>query len=100
MTLWVANDLAEPLGRCTLDWTISVGGKSVLHDVATLDVLALNATKGPTVDLHPLKAVRFDLMLVLADNTGKVISRYQKEVRCVPDSVLKAAGNQADPFKK
>ncbi len=35
MTLWIANDLAEPLNRCTLDWTVAVGGESVLHGTAT-----------------------------------------------------------------
>jgi hypothetical protein len=104
MTLWVANDLGESLGRCTLDWTVAVGGKSVLHDLATLDVPPLDAVRGPRIDLRPItaKAAAFDLTLVLGDPAGRVISRCQRQVRCVPDALLKTAatGSQTDPFNK
>ena len=101
MTLWVANDLNEPFRGCTLDWTVTVAGKPVLSDHVTLDVLALNATKGPTVDLRPVtgSAAKFDLKLLLKDGAGRVMSRYQREVRCVPpDSLFKAAEGYVDPF--
>jgi hypothetical protein len=100
MTLWVANDLAEPLNRCKLDWTVTVAGKAALHDTVTLDVSALNVARGPTVDLRPLtvSAANFDLTLVLQDPDGRVISRYQRQVRCVPDSLLKVTGKEVDPF--
>ena len=35
------------------------------------------------------KAAAFDLTLVLANVTGRVISRYHRQVRCVPDELLK-----------
>jgi hypothetical protein len=91
VTLWVANDLAESLGRCTLDWTVSVGGKSVRHDRATLDVPRLDAVRGPRIDLRPITAgaAAFDLSLVLTDAAGRTISRYLRQVRCVPDEVLR-----------
>jgi hypothetical protein len=91
MTLWVANDLDEPLHRCTLDWAVAVGGKSVLHGAAALDVPPLDAVRGPQIDLRPVtaKAAAFDLTLVLSGAAGRVISRYQRQVRCVPDELLK-----------
>jgi beta-mannosidase len=94
MTLWVANDLAEPLGRCTLDCTVAVGGKPVLHQTVTLDVPRLDAVRGPRIDLRPVtaKAAAFDLSLVLTDSAGRAISRYQRQVRCVPDEVLRPDG--------
>jgi hypothetical protein len=78
MTLWVANDLAEPIRRCSLDWTVAVGGKSVLHAARTLDVPPLDAVRGPRIDLRPVtaKAAAFDVTLVLTDAAGRVISRY------------------------
>ncbi len=91
MTLWIANDLAEPLGRCTLDWTVAAGGKSVLHQKATLDVPRLDAVRGPKIDLRPVTAkfAAIDLTLVLTDSAGSVISRYRRQVRCVPDQLLR-----------
>ncbi len=91
MRLWVANDLAEPMGSCKLTWTIAVDGKSLLHGDATLDVPPLDAVRGPNIDLRPItaKAAAFDLTLVLADASGRTISRYQRQVRSVPDEVLK-----------
>jgi beta-mannosidase len=91
MTLWVANDLDEPLNRCTLDWAVAVGGKSVLHGAAALDVPPLDAVRGPQIDLRPVtaRAAAFDLTLVLSGAAGRVISRYQRQVRCVPDELLK-----------
>jgi len=91
MTLWIANDLAEPLGRCTLDWTVAAGGKSVLHQKATLDVPRLDAVRGPKIDLRPVTAkfAALDLTLVVTDPAGSVISRYHRQVRCVPDQLLR-----------
>ena len=89
MTLWIANDLAEPLGRCTLDWTVAAGGKPVLHDRATLDVPRLGAVRGPKIDLRPVTAkAAIEVTLVVCDAAGRVISRYHRQVRCVPDEVL------------
>ena len=102
MTLWVANDLSESFPRCTLDWTVSVDGKSALHGTVTLDVPPLSAVRGPQVDLRSLtvKAAAFDVMLALTDAAGGEISRYQRQVRCVPNQLLTSspAGAQADPF--
>jgi hypothetical protein len=70
----------------------------VLHGAATLDVPPLDAVRGPNIDLRPVttKATAFDLTLVLSDADGRVISRYQRNVRSVPDELLKpeAAGAQ------
>ena len=46
------------------------------------------------------KAAAFDLTLVLTDAAGGAISRYQRQVRCVPDELLKPGqtDRQADPF--
>jgi hypothetical protein len=102
MTLWVANDLSESLGRCTLDWTVSVGGTSAFHGTAVLDVPRLSAVRGPQIDLRPLtaKAAAFDLTLLVTDAAGNVISRYQRQVRCVPDELFKPGqtDRQADPL--
>ena len=63
----------------------------------------LNAVRGPAIDLREVtaKAAAFDLTLVLTDAAGRVISRYQRQVRRVPDELLKpeSTGTQADPFK-
>ena len=50
----------------------------------------LDAVRGPKIDLRPVtaKAAAFDISLVLKDAAGSVISRYHRQVRCVPDEVL------------
>jgi hypothetical protein len=100
MTLWVANDLAEPVNRCALQWTVVAAGKTMLNDSTTLDVPAINAISGPTIDLRPVtaNAVNFDLTLTLKDANGQSISRYHRQVRCVPDSSIGVSGKQVDPF--
>jgi beta-mannosidase len=90
MTLWVANDLPEALPGCTVDWSVMAAGKSVLCGEAAMDVPALEAAQGPQIDLSPITATadRFDLELVLKNKAGEVLSRYRREVRCVPSALL------------
>ena len=94
MTLWVANDLAEPLGRCTLDLHGRRRWENPAAPTVTLDVPRLDAVRGPQIDLRPMtaKAAAFDLSLVLTDSAAGPISRYQRQVRCVPDEVLRPDG--------
>ncbi len=104
MQLWVANDLERRLNRCKLEWNVAVDGRSVLHDSAALDVPPLGAASGPDIDLRPItaKVPAFDVTLTLRDDAGRVVSRYCRRVRCVPDELLKpkTGETKADPFSK
>lgn len=92
MTIWVANDLPEAFADATVRWTIRVGEQVLLSGQAQTDVPGLNAVQVQTVDLRPVTQEHsvFDLVLTLLDRQGRVVSRYQRQVRCVPKSLLKS----------
>jgi hypothetical protein len=104
MKLWVANDLCESFPGAIIHWTVSHGGKALLSGEQKLDVPAVAAVSGGSVDLLPLtqKLASFDLELTLKDSGGKEISRYRRTVRVVPSELLKlkAGSNLEDPFNK
>jgi beta-mannosidase len=106
MALWVANDLPEPLPGCTLKWRVSNDGRgSLLFKGETkIDVPALNAVRGPEVDLRwaTTNAAAIEIRLTLLDAAGRTISRYQRHVRCLPDELLKLfkIESTVDPFNK
>ena len=101
VTLWVANDLVEPLKQATLRWKISAEGRSLATGETVVDVPALDAVKGPRIELAQQTATipAFDLSLTLQDSQGATISHYQRRVRCVPDSILQSTGQTKNPFK-
>jgi len=87
-----ANDLPEAFADATVRWTIRVGEQVLLSGQAQTDVPGLNAVQVQTVDLRPVTQEHsvFDLVLTLLDRQGRVVSRYQRQVRCVPKSLLKS----------
>ena len=86
MTLWVCNDLPESLAACTVTWHIAAGNRSIKGSQA-LDVPAINAVSGNTINLKPITstAPAFDLTLTLKDRQDQVISVYRRRVPCVLD---------------
>jgi hypothetical protein len=90
MTLWVANDLAEDFPKSTLQWSVQSGGKTLLSGEETLDVPAVGAVAGNTIDLTPVttKSPSFSVFLAVADAQGHLLSRYQRTVRVVPPELL------------
>jgi len=91
MTLWVANDTCEPFDVCRLEWTIVSGGRVLLEGGQSIDIPAISAVRGQSVDLKAVTAdiAVFEVYLTLKDGNDNVISRYQREVNCVPDELLK-----------
>jgi beta-mannosidase len=79
-TLWVANDLPQPLPKHRLKWRFSAGGKTLTGD-ATLEVPASDARRSATVPLDALPAetdgLAVDLQLV--SPKGSVVSRYHHD---------------------
>ncbi|MCX7045933.1 MAG: discoidin domain-containing protein [Candidatus Sumerlaeota bacterium] len=106
MRLWIANDLSEPFPGATLRWTVSSEGKSLLEGEKKLDVPPLNAVASEQIDLSGVAAKHpsFDVTLSVADAQGRLISRYQRTVRSVPEELLEkkkpADTTQPDPFNK
>jgi len=104
MQLWIANDLDEAFPQATLRWRVSHGGQTLLQGEQTLDVPALNVVSGREVDLLPVatKHTAFDIALEVHDKSGRLLSRYQRNVRVVPEELLKTAESSAtaDPFNK
>jgi hypothetical protein len=104
VTLWVANDLDESFAQATLSWTVNADGRRLREGKHQLDVPAIGAVRGETVDLadiareHPV----FDVELTVSDAGGHLLSRYRRTVCTVPASLLKAdpAPATEDPFNK
>jgi beta-mannosidase len=91
MTLWVGNDLAEALPKCTLRWTVQRNGATLLEGQQPLDVPALGAVTGEKIDLTAVtaKVPSFDIELAVSDAQGRLLSRYRRNVRVVPEEVLR-----------
>lgn len=79
-------------------WVLLIQGQQ------TLDVPATGATEGDTIDLRMLvaKQAAFDLAFTLSDASDRLLSRYQRVVRIVPDELLKRQEDAvtADPFSR
>jgi hypothetical protein len=90
MTLWVCNDLATPVDGATVTWIVSRAGKTLLQGREKIDVPAINAVQGPTIDLKPVtwKYPACELHFTLADADGNAISHYRRHLRCVPKPLL------------
>ena len=90
MIPWVANDLPQALGDCTVEWCVRAG-QQVLKGQQRFQVPALDAVPGEPIDLKPVTdaAEVFELELVLMNPDGETISRYVREVRSVPEQLLK-----------
>lgn len=86
MTVWVANDTGETLAGARVLWSVSRSGKVLLEGVEQLDVPAINAMRGSTIDLKPItwKHPDCELRLDLIDASGKTISIYRRHLKCVP----------------
>jgi len=84
IVLWVANDLTEKFDNCTVDYLISREGKTLLQGADTIDVPAVSAVSGKTVDISSVTSILpdFDLALILKDDKGNIISTYNRQVRC------------------
>jgi hypothetical protein len=102
MTLWVANDLTEAFPKATLRWIVSRDGQPLLEGQQMLDVPAIGAVSGETIDLSSLVAKHsaFDVTLTVTDDSGHVLSRYRRTVRVVPTELLSKTGATTDPFNK
>lgn len=104
MKLWVANDLDEAFPKAVLNWTVSAGGQSLLGGKQQLNVPAINAISGETIDLLPVvsKHKTFDVELTIVDSDDKMLSSYRRNIHIVPDELLKPASpaKTDDPFNK
>jgi len=104
MKLWIANDLPEAFPGATLRWTVSDGSTTLLQGRQKLDVPAIGAVAGETIDLLPLVAKRpaFDVTLIVSDMRGRLLSIYHRNVRVVPAELLRAGKTTGadDPFNK
>jgi hypothetical protein len=104
MKLWIANDLSEAFPQATLRWTVSRDGQTLLQGEQKLDVPPLNAVPGETINLLPVAKQHpaFDVTLTISDASGRLLSRYQRTVRVVPEELLQAEANATtnDPFNK
>jgi hypothetical protein len=104
MKLWVANDLSEAFPKATLQWSVSCDGKTLLEGRQTLDVPAIGVVAGETINLSPVvvKHPAFNVTLAVSDVKGRLLSRYQRTVRVVPEELLKADKMNVtdDPFDK
>jgi hypothetical protein len=82
LEIWVANDTADGLAGCRITWTLKAEGKTLMHGEKRADVPPLDAALLETIDLDaavqdvPVASVS----LTLTDATGKLLSRYQREV--------------------
>jgi hypothetical protein len=104
MKLWVANDLTESFPGAAIDWTVSYAGKVLLSGQQKIDVPAITAVSGETIDLLAVtqRIPSFDLELTLKDSGGKELSRYRRSVGVVPPELvkLKEGTSIEDPFNK
>jgi len=92
MRLWIANDLNEAFPQATLRWRVSRDGATLLQGEQKLNVPPLNAVPGEKVDLQPVvkKHPALDVTLTVSDANDRLLSRYQRTVRVVPEELLKA----------
>jgi hypothetical protein len=90
MTLWACNDLDRAFQQATVTWTVSRDGKMFLEGRKRVNISPTTATEVEAVDLKPAtwKYPDCDLEITLADADGKVISRYRRQLRCVPRELL------------
>ena len=104
MKLWIANDLPEAFPGATLRWIVSDGSTTLLQGRQTLDVPAIGAVAGDTIDLLPLAAKHpaFDVTLTVSDEKGRLLSSYHRNVRVVPAELLSTGKTTGadDPFNK
>jgi hypothetical protein len=104
MTLWVCNDLPQAFPGATLTWQVAVEGKTVIEGSRKIAVKPLDTVQGPTIDLKPVtwRQPACDLMLTLTAADGRLVSKYQRHLRCVPRELLDAKAQAAleDPFNK
>jgi beta-mannosidase len=100
MTLWVANDLPEAFPQASLRWTVRHDGQTLIEGRQTIDVPAVNAVAGNTVDLSAISAKypSFDLELSVSNSAGKHLSSYRRTVRVVPSQLIKKTDTVVDPF--
>ena len=83
MEVYVANDLPAALRNCRVAWTIQTGGQTVLQGAKQwVAVPATDATRVERVDLTsiPQDTSVAMISITLAESSGRVISRYQREV--------------------
>ena len=104
MKLWIANDLNEAFPQATLRWRVSRDARTLLEGEQKLDVPPLNAVAGQTIDLLPVAKQHptFDVNLTVSDTNGRLLSRYQRTVRVVPEELRKAEKSAVtnEPFRK
>jgi predicted dehydrogenase len=102
MTLWIANDLDEAFPKATVRWSVSNAGRTLLEGRQHIDVPPVTAVAGERIDL--LSVVKqysaFEVKLALSDSKGRLLSRYQRTVRVVPQELPKAGltTSTTDPF--
>ena len=82
LEIWVANDLPQPRPGCRVQWSIATAGKSLIEGRKQVDAPPSDTRRIETIDLHPIpRDVRvMTISLMLADATGKPLSRYRREV--------------------
>ena len=81
MEIWAANDLAVPVPRCKVRWSVRAGEHRIEGE-APVDVPAGDALLCKKVDLAPLPAECevLGVALTLVDARGQTLSRYEREV--------------------
>lgn len=80
--IWLANDLPDALSNCRVGWTIKTQGKTLAQGGKQADASRLGAALVETIDLQAIAAgiPVLTISLTLADATGKLLSRYEREV--------------------
>lgn len=85
MILWVVNDLNENFKNCMVEYLISKDGQTFIHGTDTLSVPAVDAVSGKKIDISTVTSTLpdFELSMILRDNKGRIISTYNRQIRCL-----------------
>ncbi len=86
LNLWVCNDLPAKFDNCTIEYSLDWDGKILLKGVDQINVPALNAVQGQSLDISAITAKlnEFNLILTLKNQSGSRISEYRRNMHCLP----------------
>jgi hypothetical protein len=80
--IWLANDLPEGLPDCRVSWTVTSAGRTLVQGARRVDAPPLGTALVETIGSGavPDEVSVVTVSLSLADATGKLLSRYEREV--------------------
>ncbi|MFZ9933110.1 MAG: glycosyl hydrolase [Chthoniobacterales bacterium] len=90
MIMWVANDTGRSLPRTSVQWVLR-RGQAVQKGSCAADVPPYDAIQCETVNIDPAlsKGGAFSLVLTVTDQNGSRVSTYRREVRCMPECLIR-----------